>query len=278
LTYRLGNIQDALNQVHGPIVMTVTVVVIANIVFAILLSRVVISPIKMLNTVTKEVAAGDLDLKVKIKTGDELQELGDTFNYMTVELKKMKERAENANPLTKLPGNIVIMEEVDKRIRDNSPFVVIYSDLNNFKAFNDKYGIHEGDEAIKMTADIMRKAVRERGNPNDLLGHEGGDDFVIVTTPEKADEIARAIVEKFDADVKALYHTEDLAQGFFVAKDRDGNIRKFPIMGIALSGVTNKHRPLNSYGEVTNICAEVKKKVKAQGSSAWYLDQRTATV
>ena len=276
LTYQLGNIQDALNQVYGPVATTVIAVVIANVIFAVLLSRSLVFPIKTLNRVTKEVAAGDLELKVNIPTGDELQELGETFNYMTVELKKMKERAENANPLTKLPGNIVIMEEVEKRLKNNEKFVVIYSDLNNFKAFNDKYGIHQGDVAIKMTADSMREAVKEAGNPNDLLGHEGGDDFVIVTTPEKGDEVANAIIKKFDANVRALYHKEDLAQGFFMAKDRDGNVKKFPIMGVALAGVTNVHRDLTSYGEITNICAEVKKKAKAQGGvSAWYLDKRT---
>lgn len=275
LTYQLGNIQDALNQVYGPIVTTVIVVIAANVIFAVLLSHAMIFPIKALNTVTKEVAAGDLELKVRIKTGDELQELGETFNYMTVELKKMKERAENANPLTKLPGNIVIMEEVEKRLKNNEEFTVIYSDLNNFKAFNDKYGIHQGDEAIKMTAAVMREAVKESGGENDLLGHEGGDDFVIVTTPEKGDAVANAIINKFDAGVKKLYHAEDLDKGFFMAKDRDGNVKKFPIMGIALAGVTNQHRPLTSYGEVTNICAEVKKKAKAQGGvSAWYLDKR----
>lgn len=274
LTYSLGNIQDAFNQVYGPIVMTVIVVVISNIVFATLLSKVVISPIKLLNKVTKEVAAGDLDLNVQIKTQDELQELGDTFNYMTVELKKMKERAENANPLTKLPGNIVIMEEVEKRIKSKDKFVVIYSDLNNFKAFNDKYGIHQGDEAIKMTADVMREAVKKKGGDGDLLGHEGGDDFVIVTTPERGDAVARAIIEKFDSKVKALYHKEDIDQGFFMSKDRSGNVRKFPIMGIALAGVTNQHRELTSYGEVTSICSEVKKKAKQSETSAWHLDKR----
>ena len=46
-------------------------------------------------------------------------------------------------------------------------------------------------------------------------------------------------------------------------------------MTISLAGATNAHRPIASYAEVTNICAEVKKKAKAMGSSAYVLDVRT---
>lgn len=275
LTYSMGNIQEALNQIYLPVIMTVIIIIVGNVIFAAILSRAVVSPIRMLNSITKEVSSGNLDMKVRIKTEDELQELGDTFNFMTVALKKMKERAENANPLTKLPGNLVIMEEVERRIKNNEKFTVIYGDLDNFKAFNDIYGIHQGDAAIKMTADIMKEAIQKYGNPTDLLGHEGGDDFILITTPDKADKIARFVMERFDLIIKSLYKKEDAQKGFLMAEDRDGKPRKFPIMTISLSGVTNKQRQFTSYAEVTNICAEVKKKVKALEKSAWFVDQRT---
>lgn len=145
-----------------------------------------------------------------IRTHDELEELGSTFNYMTEELIKMKKRAENANPLTKLPGNIVIHEEVEKRIRENKKFMVVYCDLDNFKAFNDKYGIAKGDQAIKLTADIFKEATKTKGDPDDFVGREGGDDFILLTTPEKAQEVADYIIKEFDKRVRNLYSQEDL--------------------------------------------------------------------
>ena len=274
LSYSLGNIQEAFKQVYHPILLTVAIVIIANVVFATILSKIIIAPISTLHKFTRDVATGDLESHVEIKTDDELQELGEAFNYMTAELKKMKAKAENANPLTKLPGNIVIMEEVERRIKAGEDFVVFYTDLDNFKAFNDKYGIHKGDEAIQMTADVMKGVVKEKGNPNDLVGHEGGDDFVIVTTPEKGTVIGQGIIDTFDSKVKALYDQKDLGQGFFISKDRAGQVRKFPIMGVSLAGVTNQYRKIESYGEVTNICAEVKKKVKAKEGSAYWIDIR----
>jgi diguanylate cyclase (GGDEF)-like protein len=274
VTFSLGNIQEALFLVYKPVIITTIIIILLNILFGYLLSKTVIGPIHLLNEVTKIIAGGNLSIRASIRTNDELQELGETFNYMTEELIKMKERAENANPLTKLPGNIVIREEIEKRISQNFKFVVIYCDLDNFKAFNDKYGIAKGDEAIKLTADIFKEAVKTQGNPNDFVGHEGGDDFILLTTPDKTKGIADYIIQEFDKRIRRLYSQEDLSQNYIIAHARDGSIKKFPIMTISLSGVSNEHRSITSYGEVTNIAAEVKKKAKAIESSVFVMDQR----
>jgi len=188
---------------------------------------------------------------------------------------KMQRRAENANPLTKLPGNIVIMEEVEKRIAAGTKFTVIYGDLDNFKAFNDKYGIHKGDEAIKLCSVIFKEAVKHCGNSRDFLGHEGGDDFILLTSPDKTESIAQYIMSEFDKRVRSLYEQEDLQRGHIIAHDRDGQVKHFPIMTISLAGVTNQHRQITTYGQVTNIAAEVKKKAKSQQKSCFVLDVRT---
>ncbi len=267
-----GNIQKAVGQVYKPAFTVGILIVVANVFLSLFLSRLVIGPIRIFNEVAKVIASGRLDSRVRVNTGDELEELGDTFNLMTTELAKMKERAENANPLTKLPGNIVIMEEVEKRIKQSLKFTVIYCDLDNFKAFNDKYGIHKGDDAITMTGDIFREAIRGHGGEDDFVGHEGGDDFLLLTTPERAKAVAKYIIAEFDKRVRSLYDEEDLSRGHIVAHARDGSVKQFPIMTISLAGVTNQHHEIKSYAEVTNIAALVKKKAKKEPRSCFVIE------
>lgn len=275
-TFTLTNVQRSLNAVYGPVVFTVMIVILGNIILGALLSWAMISPIKVLNTATKDVAAGNLDLKIHITTKDELEELSDTFNYMTVELKKMKEKAENANPLTKLPGNIVIREEVEKRMKEGKKFVLIYCDLDNFKAFNDKYGVHAGDDAIMLTAGIFKEAVARVGQKNDFIGHEGGDDFLLLTTPENADKLADYIIAEFDKRIKSLYSKEDLERGYIEAKSREGDhIMKYNIMSISLAGVGNVERDIASYAELTNTAAGLKKVAKKKKKSNFTMDKRS---
>ncbi|MBI3615842.1 MAG: HAMP domain-containing protein [Candidatus Omnitrophica bacterium] len=277
LRYSLGNMRQAIQQI-GQLCFLVALGVMAVIVpLSLLLIQAILRPIRILNRATKDISAGNLGLRVAVHTEDELGELADTFNSMTSALLKMKERAENANPLTKLPGNNVIHEEVEKRIKAKKKFVAIYSDLDNFKAFNDKYGIGAGDQAIRITASILKEAIKN-GGTDDFLGHEGGDDFFLLTSPERVDEVTQHVCTEFDKRIKQLYSPEDLGQGYIVSKDREGNVKQFPLMTISLAGVTNAHRELSSYAEVTNICAEVKKKAKltskGSGRSSFFLDRR----
>ncbi len=274
VTFSLENIQQVILGVYRPVILTTMLIILANILLGYLLYKKVIGPVKMLNRVTKIIAQGDLSIRTNIATGDELEELGLNVNYMAEELIKMKVRAENANPLTKLPGNIVIREEIERRIKENMKFAVIYCDINKFKAFNDKYGIARGDDVIKLVADISKKAIKTKGNPDDFIGHEGGDDFILLTTLDKAQTIADAVIQEFDKQVVNLYDPEDLNRGYIISQSRDGSITRFPIMGVSLAGVTNAHRAITSYAEVTNIAAEMKRKVKSIETSVFAMDQR----
>lgn len=276
ITYLLGNLQTALKEIYTPVVLTVVAVIIANLVLGMILSKTIIHPIKILNLATKDISSGNLNLRVKIKTNDEIQELGETFNDMTMALQKMKERAENANPLTKLPGNNVIREEIDKRIRLKQKFVAIHADLDNFKAYNDKYGIAKGDEVIKFTAKVLQNALKEKGSSDDFVGHEGGDDLYLLTTPDKVEAVTDYIIKTFDKEIRKFYSKEDLDLGYILEKNRQGVTVKFPIMSISMAGVSNQIRDLSSYAELTNIAIEVKTKAKEIKGSVFILDKRTA--
>ena len=100
-----------------------------------------------------------------------------------------------ANPLTGLSGNIEIQSELNHRLANRFPIEVIYCDLDNFKAFNDVYGFAKGDSAIRLTADIIRDAVHQAGTRDDFIGHIGGDDFLIITAPERAKIFAELLLK-----------------------------------------------------------------------------------
>jgi diguanylate cyclase (GGDEF)-like protein len=276
LSFSIGNIGQAIVDTLVPIALTAVAVILGNLILGFILLKTVVWPIEVLNSATKEIASGNLDMKVSIQTNDEIQELGDTFNEMTVALKKMKERAENANPLTRLPGNNVIREEIEQRIARNHKFTAIHVDLDNFKAYNDRYGIAKGDEVIKFTSGVLGNTLKIKGNTSDFLGHEGGDDFFIITTPDKADAVTQSIISDFDANVRKFYSEEDLKTGFIMEKDRKGETVKFPIMTISMAGVTNQSRPISNYGELTNIAVGVKIKAKQERKSNFVLDRRLA--
>lgn len=183
------------------------------------------------------------------------------------------DRNRDANPLTGLPGNLEIQRELDYRITCNVAFAAIYADLDNFKAYNDAYGFSRGDTAIMLTADILSDETKKRDN-GAFIGHIGGDDFIIVTGPQHADDICLGIVDRFDQKIRRLYSPEDLDKGHIITTDRQGCVAFFPIMTISLAIVTNESAQFVTYLEVSDIAAELKKKAKSMPGSCVMKDMR----
>lgn len=179
------------------------------------------------------------------------------------------------NPLTGLPGNLIIEHEIRRLVAPgHGLFAVLYADFNHFKAYNDVYGFPAGDEAIRLLARVMIAAVSELGNPTDFVGHVGGDDFVVITWPDRCDAIAQRIISDFDREAPKLYNPADRRRGYLTAKDRQGMIKKFPMLGVAIAIVHNQHHPVNSHWEIGELGAELKRFAKTRGGSAYVKDQR----
>ena len=179
------------------------------------------------------------------------------------------------NPLTGLPGNILIEEEIKHRVSNTKKkFAVLYIDLDNFKAYNDVYGFLKGDEVIKFVAHLIEKNVNNLGGPNDFIGHIGGDDYIAVTSPNKIDPICRAIINQFDSTIPLFYSTDDRRRGFIVTKDRNNQEMKCPFMSLSIAVVSNERRYVENHWRVAEIAAEMKKFAKAKAGSVYVEDRR----
>ena len=185
------------------------------------------------------------------------------------------ERQIDANPLTTLPGNRQIREEIARRIALGEPFTVYYLDIDDFKAFNDRYGYDQGDEAIRLLARILTGLRSRFPLRTPFVGHIGGDDFVLVTEPYQREEICQEIIRAFDSEVGHLYHEEDRRRGYTVTVDRRGQRQQFPLMHLSIGVVSNEHRQLDDPRQVAQIASETKQKAKeTRGASSYYIDQR----
>jgi PleD family two-component response regulator len=179
------------------------------------------------------------------------------------------------NPLTGLPGNLIIEHEIRRLVLPgHGLFAVLYADFNHFKSYNDVYGFPAGDDAIRLIARVLASTVAELGNAADFVGHVGGDDFVVITTPDRCDAIAQRVIADFDREAPSLYNPGDRRRGFLTAKDRQGMIKKFPLLGVAISIVHNQHHPVSSHWEIGELGAELKRYAKTRGGSAYVKDQR----
>jgi PleD family two-component response regulator len=178
----------------------------------------------------------------------------------------------DANPLTRLPGNLSIESRIERALADGKPLAVLYVDLNQFKAYNDAYGYDAGDRVLKALARVLVDRVRD--GAADFVGHIGGDDFIVLSTPDRMEKAAASVCAAFDAAVPSFYNDDDRARGSIRSKDRQGIEREFPLLSAAVGICHNRDRRLTGFAQVAALGAEVKKAAKARPGSAYVVDRR----
>jgi len=201
------------------------------------------------------------------------------FNPLELQLRiemnlKRAQETVQANPLTKLPGNIAIEHKIKDNISSGNKYSVCYIDIDNFKSFNDKYGFDKGDDVIFQTSRIILRAAQAFGDDETFVGHIGGDDFVVIINPDIEEAFAAKCIEEFDRIIPTHYSKEDQEAGKIFIKSRRGEEEQYPLMSISVAAVTNINRTFTNSGEIAQTAAEVKKFLKTQPGSNYLRDRR----
>jgi GGDEF domain-containing protein len=199
------------------------------------------------------------------------------FREQVLRLRMLLHRADrdvSVHPTTRLPGTVQIERDIAERMRRDELFAVCYADLDHFKEFNDRYGYNEGDGVIRILARILRDVVK--GNsPDGFIGHIGGDDFIFNVPLDRMRICCEESIEIFDELIPYQYTPEDRRAGYFLGRDRRGNIVWVPLMTLSIGVVTNQHRSFEHTARVSELATEMKSFAKKLPGSVYAVDRRS---
>ncbi len=179
-----------------------------------------------------------------------------------------------ASPLTGLPGNQMIQQEVLRRISWQEPFAFLYIDVDHFKSYNDSYGYHRGDGLLCRTAAMLCDTLDEHCSGEGFVGHVGGDDFVLITNLDHGLPVAHEIVKRFEEMVPGFYDRKDRERGFIEVVDRQGDITRFPFATVTIVVVQDEGGRYNHVGALGEVVSELKRFGKLQSGSTVVHDRR----
>lgn len=173
--------------------------------------------------------------------------------------------AKHLNPLSGLPGNLLIERQLEECRNSTARSCILYFDIDNFKAYNDVYGFEKGDLVLKNLTRILTGRI-----PGDFfVGHIGGDDFIAVVPPEIADTVCRQVIEEFDM-LAQNFHTEtDYNRGYIISKNRRGVEETYPLMSITIAGITNTN--FQNIYEMSENASKIKSICKQKDGSNYIL-------
>jgi len=179
------------------------------------------------------------------------------------------------SPLTGLPGNNRILREIGDRLRAKEDFAVCYCDIDGFKAVNDAYGFARGDEFIATLARKLLQAVGAIGPPSAFLGHVGGDDFVVICSPDQIRPLTETAVTEFEAAADRLYDEEDRARGYVSVKSRRDGVLDVGLVTVSIGVALSSRRHYTGPRELIAVASEMKTVAKTQPGSFVAVDRRS---
>jgi GGDEF domain-containing protein len=184
------------------------------------------------------------------------------------------ERDVSVHPTTLLPGTVQIQRDIAERLRTAETFAVCYADLDHFKEFNDRYGYVHGDRVILILSRILREVVRAY-SPAAFVGHIGGDDFIFNAPIDDFRVCCEEVIGVFSELIPLQYAEEDRERGFFMGKDRRGEVYPVPLMTLSIGVVTNQQRTFVHTAQISELATEMKAYAKSFNGSIYVVDRRT---
>jgi PleD family two-component response regulator len=170
------------------------------------------------------------------------------------------ERESLTNPTTGLPSGKMIEEQLRALMR-RKDWGLLYVGIGDMDGFTDVYGFVAGDEVLRFTALLLGEVDDKVGGPDDFIGHIGGDDFLLITTEDRAAVIAEAMTQRFNQEIGSHYSFKDREHGYIVVKDADGTERQASLMKLCVGVVLAKDYEFTDIREITEVSAEVRRKV-----------------
>ena len=177
---------------------------------------------------------------------------------------KRSERESLTDPRSGRPAGRLIEDQLRRIIREKG-WALLDTGINHFDPFKNVYGFVAGDDVLRFTSMLIGEVVDEVGTTSDFIGHAGGDNFIIITTEEKAEPMKARLKERFDNEVLTHYNFMDRQQGFIQSPASGETIVKAPFMTMAIGVVSASQHSFADIREITELSAEARRQDAASG-------------
>lgn len=158
-----------------------------------------VKPILEMDHLFAKGAKGDLTIRIKSKSRDELGRLGNSFNRLMDKIKTLT----YFDPLTSLLNQYVLEKDLDILIKKEEPqdFSLIMVEIDKFNFLNETYGFTVSDIVLCETARRILSCIDEE----DRVYRYKGDEFVVLIRTCTEENIILQKAQELLASIKDCY-------------------------------------------------------------------------
>jgi diguanylate cyclase (GGDEF)-like protein len=175
------------------------------------------------------------------------------------------ERESLTDPRTGLPAGHVIEDQL-RHILGTQGWAVLDCRINHFDTFKEVYGFVSGDDVLRFTGMTISQILDQTGDESDFVGHVGGDNFLVITRADRADQVEEQIRSRFAEGVTQHYTSVDRERGNLLVPGPDGQSQPAPFMDLAIGHVSSGEGEFSDIREITERAARARRKDPASSA------------
>lgn len=224
VTAPVSEIDAGMNRLVRQILISVTIIMLIFILVSSAIARSLIHPLTELNKAAKELADGNLDVNLTVKSKDEIGMLTESFRETADKLREQMDYINSlayTDSLTGVNNNTAYQRDIANLFSntDGLRFSLAVIDVNGLKQVNDNYGHEYGNILISDTAAAAAKIF---GREN--IYRIGGDEFAVLlrnTTLDKCRKLSEEFLEALQSDEGAVRAAAAIGAAEYIPDDRN---------------------------------------------------------
>ena len=166
--------------------------------------------------------------------------------------------------------NSKISYKMIKRVLNNqSEWAIMLIDIDNLEFYKEIYGELATDKLLQTYSAIIKSSL----DSNDYIGQLGEEDFVVITSNERAEKIANYLVYAFDTVVSKFYSEADAKRGFTFMHGDDSAEDKVNLVSTSIGVISNLYKNYNDLKQVVSSLITTHKLAKYKTGSTFVVER-----
>lgn len=188
---------------------------------------------------------------------------------MRIKAHLRREYEVHVNPKTMLPNKAYSMKVLKRTLVNRAKWAALLIKVENFGNYKEIYTELASDKLIQTYCAIINSAI----DSDDYLGQIAENEFIIITSPLRAEKIASFLTFAFDAVSAKFYSSEDTKRGYTILQGDEKAGRRSEFVFTKIGVVSNEFKKYTSPQQILNSLIQTRALSKNPSSSSYAIER-----
>lgn len=171
--------------------------------------------------------------------------------------------------ITQLPDIKSSLKILKRTIAQNKKWAAMLVKINDFEAYREIYGELASDKMLQTYTAIINSTL----DGTDFLGGLADGEFLILTSPLKAEHVASFLVYAFETIVDKFYNEEDAKQGYIILHGDDNAGKRIDLVSTSIGVISSEFQTYLSVNTAMSALLATCKLARFNSGSSYIVER-----